>query len=246
MDIGQIPSTVPGLNWRLDTTAATRSGPSRRVNEDAFAVLEACALFAVADGIGGLTEGAVASRSIVEVLARMVTPGAPLETRVREAEDALHQVNEALFLGGIERRPPVHMGSTIVLLVVGEAAGVCLWAGDSRAYVMRGGELHQLTHDHSLCAESGSIHPRNIITRAIGPSDRVEIDCCVVDIAPGDVLLLCTDGVSNALDASQLRTLLSAPDAGLADRIVDAAVTQGSRDDATAVTVFVRLPGATP
>lgn len=231
---------LPPSPWQLDTSAATRTGVARQVNEDSFAVMANQALFAVADGIGGLVEGAVASRAIVEVLARVVTPGATLETRVREAEDALHQVNDALFQEGIGRRPPVHMGSTIALLLVGEAEGVCLWAGDSRAYLCRGDELHQLTHDHSLCAQHGDIHPRNIITRAIGPSHEVEIDCCVVEIVPGDVLLLCTDGVSNFLDDNRLAHLLRGPMAGMADRIVTEAVARGSRDDATAVAV--RIP----
>ncbi|MDQ0509455.1 PP2C family protein-serine/threonine phosphatase [Ancylobacter amanitiformis] len=232
--------TRPILPWQLDVSSASRAGVSRQMNEDSFAVMAEQALFAVADGIGGLVEGAVASRAIVEVVARVVTPGASLETRVREAEDALHHVNDALFEEGLGRRPPVNLGSTIVLLLVGETAGVCLWAGDSRAYLRRGGELHQLTHDHSLCAQHGGIHPRNVITRAIGPSREVEIDCCVVDIAPGDVLLLCTDGVSNVLDDARLTQLLRGPMAGMADRIVTEAVTRGSRDDVTAVTV--RIP----
>ncbi|WP_051356454.1 PP2C family protein-serine/threonine phosphatase [Azorhizobium doebereinerae] len=236
---GQADPPVP-RPWRLDASAATRTGFWHTVNEDAFAVREPAGLFAVADGIGGLVEGAVASRAIVEVLTRAVTPGAPLETRVREAEDALHHINEALFLEGIERRPPVRRGSTVALVLLGEATGVCLWAGDSRAYLQRGRELHQLTHDHSLCAqEGGAIHPRNIITRAIGPAGEVEIDCCVVDIAPGDMLLMCTDGVSNALDEAALRALLSGPMAGLAERIVAEAVARGSRDDATAVAVRI-------
>lgn len=236
-------SGVSASLWRLDTSAATRTGAARQANEDAFAVLADQALFAVADGIGGLAEGAVASRAIVEVLGRMVTPGAPLDVRVQEAEDALHQVNAALFEEGIGRRPPVHMGSTIAVLLLGEVTGVCLWAGDSRAYLCRGQELHQLTHDHSLCAQHGDIHPRNIITRAIGPSHEVEIDCCVVDILPGDVLLLCTDGVSNFLDDARLSQFLRGPMAGLAERIVTEAVARGSRDDVTAVAVRIPRQG---
>lgn len=230
----------------FDTSAATRTGAARQVNEDSFAVMAEQALFAVADGIGGLVEGAVASRAIVEVLGRLVTPGAPLDVRVQEAEDALHQVNAALFAEGIGRRPPVHMGSTIAVLLLGETTGVCLWAGDSRAYLSRGSELHQLTHDHSLCAQSGGIHPRNIITRAIGPSHEVEIDCCVVDILPGDVLLLCTDGVSNFLDDARLAQVLRGPMAGLAERIVAEAVARGSRDDVTAVAVRIPPDGDLP
>lgn len=226
--------------WRFETSAATRTGAARQVNEDFFAVKPEQALFAVADGIGGLAEGAVASRAIVEVLARVVTPGAPLDVRVQEAEDALHHVNDALFQEGIGRRPPVHMGSTIAVMLIGMREGVCLWAGDSRAYLRRGDDLHQLTHDHSLCAQQGDIHPRNIITRAIGPSHEVEIDCCVVEIMPGDMLLLCTDGVSNFLDDARLAQFMAGPMEGMAERIVADAVARGSRDDVTAVAV--RIP----
>lgn len=227
--------------WALDTSAATRMGAARSANQDAYARLEPAGLFAVADGVGGLVDGEVASRAIIEVLGRMVTPGTSLEERVRQAEDALHQVNEALFHEGDGRDPPVRLGSTIALVLTGEDVAVCLWAGDSRVYLHRGTELHQLTHDHSLCSMGdGAIQPRNVITRAIGPADRVEIDCCVVDIAHGDTLLMCTDGVSNWLGHAEFLQLLSGPVDEAAERMVSQAVAAGSRDDATAVVVRIR------
>ncbi|MGU3492592.1 PP2C family protein-serine/threonine phosphatase [Xanthobacteraceae bacterium A53D] len=238
---GQLaPETDPG--WQLLPSAVTRTGLGRAANQDAYVLLQDAGLYAVADGIGGLADGDVASRAIIDGLNRSVTPGAPLEVRVRQAEDALHDVNRVLFAAGDDRTPPVRMGSTIALVLLGEGVAVCLWAGDSRVYLQRGLDIHQLTHDHSLCLEEGgSIHPRNVLSRAIGPADAVEIDCCVVDIHPGDTLLMCTDGVSNWLTSGQFLVLLSGHPDGFADRLVDAAVAAGSRDDATAVTIRVRV-----
>lgn len=222
----------------VTASAATRTGPRHRQNEDAHAIHEAAGLFVVSDGIGGLADGAVASRAVVELLQRAVTPGAALDTRVAQARDALFRANAALFQAGTEGTHP--MGATVVLALLGEGCAVCLWAGDSRAYLARAGGLHQVTQDHAVFGRAaGGGLPRTLVTRAIGPEEAVDIDCAIVDLEPGDILLLCSDGVCAAVPGNQLQGLLANAASARAEEVVAAAVAWGTRDDATAVVVKV-------
>lgn len=222
----------------VTASAATRTGPRHQENEDAHAIHEAAGLFVVSDGIGGLADGAVASRAVVELLQRSVTPGAALDTRVAQARDALFRANAALFQAGEDNTRP--MGATVVLALLGEGCAVCLWAGDSRAYLARADGLHQVTQDHAVFGRPapGDL-PRTMVTRAIGPEEAVDIDCAIVELEPGDTLLLCSDGVCGAVPGPQLKSLLANGAAVSADELVAAAVAWGTRDDATAVIIKV-------
>lgn len=222
-------------------SAATRTGPRHRQNEDAHAISPAAGLFIVSDGVGGLADGAVASQAVVALLQRAVTPEADLDTRIAQAHDALQRANAALFQAGTESGRP--MGATVVLALVGEGCAVCLWAGDSRAYLARAGSLHQLTRDHAIFASAGGgAPPRTLVTRVIGPEEGVDIDCAIVDLEPGDALLLCSDGVCGALSAPLLEQLLTTTPPATAEEVVADAVAHGTRDDATAVVIAIRPP----
>ncbi|WP_454917989.1 PP2C family protein-serine/threonine phosphatase [Xanthobacter sediminis] len=223
----------------VTASAATRTSPRHPQNEDAHAIHEAAGLFVVSDGIGGLADGAVASRAVVELLQRSVTPGAALDTRVAQARDALFRANTALFLAGEEGTHP--MGATVVLALLGEGCAVCLWAGDSRAYLARADGLHQVTQDHAIFGRAAPDGlPRTLVTRAIGPEEAVDIDCAIVDLEPGDTLLLCSDGVCTAIPGPQLRALLADDATARAEELVAAAVAWGTHDDATALVIKVR------
>ncbi|WP_127089599.1 PP2C family protein-serine/threonine phosphatase [Aquabacter cavernae] len=217
-------------------SAATRTGPLHVQNEDAHLKLPEAGLYVVADGIGGLADGAVASRVVVEMLTRMVVPGDSLDTRVQQARDAISRANTALFLAG--REAQAAMGTTVVVVLVGEDCAVCLWAGDSRGYLMRQGQLHRVTTDHAIFARiSDELPPRSMVTRAVGPDESVDLDCVVFDLEVGDSLFLCTDGVCGSVPEERLEALLDLGVPVTADHLVAEAVTRGTRDDATAVVI---------
>src|SRR5918911_740824 len=213
----------------LEPFGVTDAGKVRANNEDALLVGEGKdeTLFAVADGIGGFEAGEVASRIAVEVL-RELEPGTPFETAIAVANR----------FGGTPERP------------VAEVAHV----GDSRAYLLRGGSLRPLTEDHSLVAElvrSGDLtkdqaaeHPqKNLITRALGAEEAVEVDTAVLAVEAGDRFLLCSDGLSDMVPEARISEILtdSPDDPETPDRrLLSAALDAGGTDNVTVVVVDVR------
>ena len=222
----------------------------RQHNEDAF--LDRCEaqLWVVADGMGGHHAGDVASRAIVDALAR--TPAADQLAAMCEAvDDELMAVHASLWRSGGQERRSI-MGSTVVFLLLREGFALCGWAGDSRAYLYRGGGLRQMTRDHSLVAEmvaAGELdaadaesHPNaNVVTRAIGASPHLALDYQVQELRPGDRWLLCSDGISKELNDTQLAALLATDrpaDASL-DGLFKACLAGPAQDNATAVLVDI-------
>jgi protein phosphatase len=230
---------------RVDDQAfRTDTGRQRSANEDAYFVR--APIFVVADGMGGAQAGEVASRAAAEAFDRDL-PEAPPERILRETiESANGKIHE------LARSDPSRagMGTTITAAIV-DAVGeeVCIGhVGDSRAYRLRGGRLERLTRDHSLVEEmrrKGQItdaqaedHPqRSIITRALGPEPEVEVDVQTVPAAPGDVFLLCSDGLTTMIDEDRIASTLDA--AGTMNdavrTLVDAANRAGGRDNITAL-----------
>ncbi len=234
----------------------TDPGRVRAGNEDSFAVLHRLGLFVVADGMGGHAAGEVASRLAVEC--------------VRETFADVDGTGAEVLIAGVHRahariadlaqRDPkkAGMGTTFVGLLVVEGEMVIAHVGDSRVYRFRNEQLDQLTEDHSLlnaCIKAGKWDPceadvfpcPNIITRAVGvndPDEAFQVDTCVVTPLPGDVYLLCSDGLTNMLDrTSLLSILLKYPDVTQAtERLIEAANEQGGTDNITAV--LVRWVGA--
>jgi protein phosphatase len=230
---------------RVDDQAfRTDTGRQRSANEDSYFVR--APIFVVADGMGGAQAGEVASKAAAEAFDRDL-PDAPPERILRETiESANRKIHE------LARSDPSRagMGTTITAAIV-DAAGeeVCIGhVGDSRAYRLRAGRLERLTRDHSLVEEmrrKGQItdaqaeeHPqRSIITRALGPEPDVEVDVQTVPAAPGDVFLLCSDGLTTMIDEDRIAQTLGA--AGTMNdavrTLVDAANRAGGRDNITAL-----------
>ena len=198
---------VAAIQGAFTWDALTDIGLARHENQDAFAVAPERGLFAVCDGMGAHARGAAASVAACEAI-RSVVAAAPRATRAETARallsQAIHVANERVQgLGNGTRRP----GTTVAaLLVVGESV-VIAHVGDSRVYRLRGGVLKQMTHDHSLMnyflaqglirPEEAASHPqRNVITRALGMSATVEPDLAISVVRPGDVFLLCSDGLA--------------------------------------------------
>lgn len=224
----------------LVASSATRQAASHAENEDAMAAVPEAGLFVVADGMGGHVDGSLASQSTVEILQHAVDAGSPLTERLEQAEQALQSINRALRREAEQRPKPVIIGSTVALLLIGEGYGACLWAGDSRIYLQRDGELYQLTRDHSLDEEGrGQRQRQNVITRAVGPLDNLELDRVVTPVDPGDTLLLCSDGLTKVMGPDEIGEMMREPITGLAERLVARAVMLGSRDDVTVVVVRI-------
>jgi protein phosphatase len=230
-------------------TSASRSHPGRvrQVNEDACLDQSEHGLWAVADGMGGHTLGEFASGLAVRGL--MGLPAAEdLEHRVNGALDRLQQINRRLR-GEARRHDVPLIGTTIAALLAARNYCSCLWAGDSRIYLYRAGRLRQLTRDHSHLEAARSRHvsksdvtlarPRaNLITRALGADDMLEIDRITVELFDGDIFLLCTDGLSNEVNELSIKQALLPGICSLAcNALVDMALDREARDNITAVVV---------
>jgi protein phosphatase len=244
------------MTLRVQAGAATDVGRVRSVNQDSFLLLADKGLYVVADGMGGHQGGEVASKLAVDVLrATYLDSGADaLAEAISDANERIHDVGEA--------DPDLRgMGTTIVAAAVvpdaegddGDAAQLLVAnVGDSRAYLFRGGDLTQLTEDHSMVAdllregriseEEAEVHPqRNIVTRVLGVYDQVDIDLWPVDAVRGDRLLLCSDGLFNEVAADQIAAVLRrlADPQEAASELVRRANEGGGRDNVTVLVLDV-------
>jgi protein phosphatase len=231
--------------FRWTSAARTDTGCVRQVNEDALLDCPERGVWAVADGMGGHAVGDVASRTVIDSLAK--TTGANgLQSALADARSRLLAVNEWLREEAARRRV-TRIGSTVVMLVAREGACGYLWAGDSRIYLYRRGRLVQLTRDHShveelkargqLTAEEALHHPaQHLITRAVGALDVLELDEDSIDLHDGDRFLLCSDGLSNEVDESEMASQLADADCELAaQRLLELALSRGGRDNISVI-----------
>jgi len=228
----------------MRSAVATDPGRRRRHNEDAY-VCEP-PLYAIADGMGGAQAGEVASGLAAAVLSE----GGGSEQGEARVASLIQEANRRVFRRSSEDAAASGMGTTMTVALVDRASGTIALGhvGDSRAYRVRGGELEQLTDDHSLVGElvrSGKLsveeaeaHPqRSVITRAVGTEPEVDVDTFTVEAEPGDVYLLCSDGLTDMVaDREILSVLAEADDLDRAARaLVDAANEGGGEDNITVV-----------
>lgn len=230
------------------SAGASHVGCRRKLNEDAYLVRPEAGMWAVCDGVGGHDAGEVASRSIVNSLAAL-TPPASASALLAEVRAAVTRVNSELrYKAGPDRT----IASTTVVLLAFGGHFACLWAGDSRVYRLRDGALTQISRDHSLVQEmvdkglltpaQAENHPRsNVVTRAVGAADQVMLDKVNDRIQPGDVFLLCSDGLSKVVqDAVVTAILVEHPVDVAVNKLIDAALEGGAPDNVTAVAVTFR------
>lgn len=239
--------TRPACTWR--SAARTDTGKVRARNEDAFLNVPEKGLWVVADGMGGHHNGALASRLIVEHLAEL--PEGSLPERLIALRHCLHALNRRLGhdLTVTADQPDPVIGSTVVALLIDDARAACVWAGDSRCYLWRGGRLYQLSRDHSLMQQlideqalspqQAARHPAaHALTRAIGAGEQLVLDILEFDVHPGDTLLLCSDGLYQSLTPDSLGAALDAPSPSLAlQRLFDAVLEGPARDNLSAVVI---------
>jgi PPM family protein phosphatase len=236
----------------MKVASMTDAGLLRKINEDSFFVDEKLGLLIVADGMGGHAGGEVASRVAVSTISSLIKTSAPGEQAPNLIRHAIEQANLAIY-SEAEADPALHgMGTTLVLAYCRGDDIHLAHLGDSRAYLIRNGSIEQLTEDHSLVAqmvrdgqltteEAPHFQMRNVVTRSLGNQKTVEPDVARVEWGPGDFLLLCSDGLTNMVDHSELRALISQGGLNIEQscrEVVDLANQNGGRDNITAVLAY--------
>ncbi|MBN2248701.1 MAG: Stp1/IreP family PP2C-type Ser/Thr phosphatase [Coriobacteriia bacterium] len=225
-------------------------GRVRSENEDAFLI--APPLFAVADGLGGHQAGEIASSLAIDTLLEAAPRAADLKALGR----AVRQANAAVIDAAATGRGRSGMGTTLTAVMVDGTRLVVAHVGDSRAYLLHLGTLEQLTDDHSLVAdlvrqgritaEESRVHPnRSVITRALGSDPDMMADTFEAQAAPGDRLLLATDGLTSMVQDTEIAHVLATsptPDAAV-DELIDRAVAAGGQDNVTVVVVDIERRG---
>jgi len=228
----------------VESVARTHVGRVRKLNEDRALDRPDMSLWAVADGMGGHAAGDVAATVVIEELAA-------LDPAVETIAACLERANDRLLDHAAETGQDA-IATTIVVLGLTETHAYCVWSGDSRAYLFRRGRLAQITRDHSLVqdlveagrisAEDARVHPQShIVTQAVGIDDVVELETTEVAREPGDVFLLCSDGLTGMLNDDEIAGVLRVNDLpSAADALLQAALDRGGHDNVTLV--LVRAP----
>lgn len=229
--------------------ALTDRGRKRSSNEDAFGVSVEHGVYVVCDGMGGAAGGEVASAMAVDELMRLLT-AQPEPPHSEKAEQAILSANKAILLRSQRDSRLAGMGTTLVALIAAESNLWILNVGDSRCYRLRNSNLEQITLDHSLVEEQvreGRMTPaealrsplRNMITRALGTQACVTPDTFALEPEPGDLFLLCSDGLTRELTDPLIESLLSIdlPLDELCARLIKAANKAGGHDNITCLLV---------
>lgn len=248
----------------VQSFGGTDIGRHRKVNQDAYLRDDLLGLYVVADGMGGHAAGEVASQEAVDTLYGMIKRGLSnigdklmggisegnARAACRLVEGAVQAATYMVFAMAELDREKTGMGTTIsALLVLGNYA-VIGQVGDSRVYQVREGKAQQLTEDHTLIAweiKQGLITPeqarrsphRNIITRAVGNRDYVQVDTSLVELLPADRYLLCSDGLHGYLRTDEIAPLCTADGQTVINELLGLANQRGGKDNITAVLVEV-------
>lgn len=237
---------------RYTAAAVTDRGRKRPSNEDAFGFSVESGIYVVCDGMGGAAAGEIASTLAVDEFLRLLTHRSPDSATplADAAQDAICAANEAIFTRAQRNHRLSGMGTTLVALATREHHVWVLNIGDSRCYRLRQSRMEQVTSDHSLVEEQvrmGRMTPRealhsplkNVITRALGTQSQVTPDVFELEAEPGDLFLLCSDGLTRELADSAIQTLLNEelPLESLTARLVEAAKKAGGHDNITCLLV---------
>lgn len=234
--------------FRVDSAALSHEGRVRKNNEDSFCAQPDRGVWAVADGMGGHENGEWASAEIAGAIERL--PEAPtFEEGCQALAQAIHDANGRIWAEAQLRG--IQMGSAVVALMVRDTHFAVLWVGDSRAYLLRGGTLYQLSRDHSQVQEmidrgllepdAAESHPMShVLARAVGVMETVEVDVIADELEAGDVFLLCSDGLTGRVTDAELADMLGTTDiAGVTDDLVRLTLERGAPDNVTVITVAV-------
>ncbi len=236
----------------FESYGVSHKGCVRDHNEDNYLVEPQIGLWVVADGMGGHEAGEVASASIVEHLATIGIASSAPDLRAR-FEDRLSRAHAEIRR--ISRSRGVTIGSTVAALLAMDGRFACLWSGDSRVYLVRNATISQISRDHTevqelldsgviSAAEAENWPRRNVITRAIGVNDEIDIDFQQGETLAGDVFILSTDGLTaHVSDAEIAAAALSAAPQAACEKLLAMVLERGGTDNVTIVLVKIRDRG---
>ena len=234
------------IKW--SSYADTNVGMVRKINEDSILSKPEAGLWLVADGMGGYEAGDVASNMIVKTL-QDTQPKEHLDDLVTQVEDSIIDVNQRILEYADIMLEGRTLGSTVVSLLIKGHVGMCLWVGDSRLYRFRNNNLLQLSRDHShveeliqqgvISPEEAENHPQsNVITRAVGAFSEVYVDLNVFSVQLGDLFLLCSDGLYNAVPQKDIIELLNKPaPEDIVKGLIDKALENGAHDNVSVIVI---------
>ena len=230
----------------IECVSRTHVGLQRKINEDSIFADPERGLWAVADGMGGHDAGEVASTMVTDAL-RCLPAASDVDELTGHAVDALQEVNRELIELARSSDREQTIGTTVVGLAIANGSFRCFWMGDSRAYLLRDGEIVRITHDHSLVQElvdAGMLRPEeadghvnsNVVTRAVGATDNAEVEVASGDVRPGDQFLLATDGLTRVVPDPELAAeLRNGVLSDVADSLIDKVLARGAPDNVSLV-----------
>jgi protein phosphatase len=228
----------------------------RDINEDSYNIIAGYAStpvsFLIADGMGGHNSGEIASKMAVDLASSYILKNPENFSDENNILDVIQKImksaNSEIFNSSNESPEDSGMGTTLILAIVKGKRLFIGHIGDSRLYLLRGNEINRITIDHSyieeliqsgsLTREEASEHPnRNIITRALGSTENVEIDTYISDICDDDIFMLCTDGLTNILTENEIMELVGSIDDPQAacDELMNKAILKGADDNITVI-----------
>lgn len=252
---------------KIEYAALSDPGMVRNNNEDSYLALPEHVLFAVADGMGGHNSGELASSIAVETLTkeaeklntlrvrlpwwRRIFKRPPAFDPIGFLRDAITRANDTIYKTAMETPENKGMGTTVATVFKNEDALLTAHVGDSRVYRLRGSELTQLTHDHSLSSElvrQGVLTPeealystpKNVLTRALGVRPEVEVEIVYHSLEPGEIILIGSDGLTNMVEDEDIARILARRGSTLKDKVdtlIDTANKAGGEDNITAVLI---------
>ncbi len=227
---------------RVDCASRTHVGLKRSINEDSIFADPELGLWAVADGMGGHDAGEIASAMVTDAL-RCVPAADDIDEFAASAIESLKQVNAELIALARSGGRQQTIGTTVVGLALADGGYRCFWLGDSRGYLLRGGQISRLTHDHSLVqnlVDAGMLKPEeaethenaNLVTRAVGAAETAEIDIVSGDVASGDLFLLASDGLTRVVRDEEIAAELQRGSLDeAADRLIETVLARGAPDN---------------
>jgi protein phosphatase len=234
----------------FDTGAATHVGKLRDRNEDNFLVRPEIGLWTVADGMGGHSAGDLASATIVEELRTIEQPQSASEL-LALCEDRILKANARLREAANKRDGAV-MGSTVAVLLAYDQHFACVWSGDSRVYIIRDGDIQQVSRDHTEvqelvtqgvldAAQAKSWPRRNIVTHAIGVDDDPQLEMRSGVLEEDDIFVVCSDGLTAHIEDEEIRDCVAESFSQAAcDRLIEMTLERGATDNVTVIVVRYR------